>query len=64
MMPQLGASLDIIIQMTLEVSFVLLESIMHLENIILQALLMTIDIYNHHIFIVQATGVFVAALHF
>jgi hypothetical protein len=56
MTPQHGASLAIVILATLEVSFKLLElSIMLLENIYVQALLMMIVIYDHHIFIVQAT---------
>jgi hypothetical protein len=47
MMPQLGATLTIIIRTTLEVSFMLLESSITLH--LLQS-------YDRHIFIVQATG--------
>jgi hypothetical protein len=51
-----GASITIVILATLEVSFKLLElSIMLLETFIVQASLMMIVIYDHHIFIVQAT---------
>jgi hypothetical protein len=53
LMPQLGASLAIIILMTLQVAFMLLESpIMLLENIYSTGV--THDAL--HIFIVQATG--------
>ncbi len=51
----------------LELSIMLLElSIMLLELsiMLLQASLMTIIIYDHHIFIVQATGVIVVKLLF
>ncbi len=54
MTPQLGASLTIIILMTLEVSFMLLElSIMLKITFIAQTSLMTIVIYNHLMFIVH-----------
>ncbi len=55
MMPQLGASLTIVILMNLELSFMLPES--SFTRFTFQVSLMTIVIYNHHIFIIQATGV-------
>jgi len=63
MAPQLGASLIIIIPTTREVLFMPLElSIMLLENIIVQASLMMIIIYDSHILIVEATSVSVVKL--
>jgi hypothetical protein len=53
MMPQLGASLTIVILATLEVSFLLLElSIALLENFYCKGVIHD----DHHIFIVQVTN--------
>ncbi len=54
MILQVGAPLIITILMTLEVSLMLPElSVMLQENIIVQTSLMMIVIYGHHIFIVR-----------
>jgi hypothetical protein len=58
MMSQLGVSLTIVILMTLDVSFMLLElSLMLQENTYSTSVTHDDHLYNGHIYIVQAIGV-------